>query len=110
MKALLTACNVGTHNNENDRLRELAEIVHETFPGCESSTRREWILSRAATGSDSRSFVETLRDAEASLTARDGARERVDAVLWKGPTSRCFDMYTRPARLKSRVDSGVVGW
>ena len=28
------AFNVGT-NSENCRVRELAEIVHETFPGCE---------------------------------------------------------------------------
>jgi nucleoside-diphosphate-sugar epimerase len=34
MKVLLTAFNVGT-NNENYRVRELAEMVCETFSGCE---------------------------------------------------------------------------
>ena len=74
MKALRTACNVGT-NNENDRVRELADIVHETFPSCESSTRRQRVPIRAATGSVSRSLAQTLRDATLSWTARDGARE-----------------------------------
>jgi len=79
MKALLTGCNLETNKNENDRVPEPAKIVHETFPGCEWSTRRKRVLSRAAPGSDSRRFAETLRDAKPSSTARDGAREPVDA-------------------------------
>jgi hypothetical protein len=107
MEALLTAFNVGA-NSENYRVRELAEIVHETFPGCE-------IEYAEGAGPDPRSYrvdfsklAEALPDATPSWTARDGARELLDAFRSIGLTSRSFDTYTRLSRLKSLVETGSL--
>ena len=99
------AFNVGT-NDENYRVRDLAEIVRETFAGCE-------IEYAAGAGPDPRSYrvdfrklAETLPEARPKWTARDGARELLDAFRSARLTSAGFDRYTRLTRLKSLIAAG----
>ena len=99
------AFNVGT-NDENYRVRDLAEIVRETFAGCE-------IEYAAGAGPDPRSYrvdfrklAETLPEARPKWTARDGARELLDAFRSARLTSAGFDRYTRLTRLKSLIAEG----
>ncbi len=101
------AFNVGA-NSENYRVRDLADIVHETFPGCE-------IDYAEGAGPDPRSYrvdfsklAERLPNATPTWTARDGARELLDAFRSVGLTSRGFDMYTRLSRLKSLFADGLL--
>lgn len=102
------AFNVGT-NDENYRVRELAEIVRETFAGCE-------IEYAAGAGPDPRSYrvdfrklAETLPGGRPKWTARDGARELHDAFSSARLTSAGFDRYTRLTRLQSLVAEGLLG-
>jgi nucleoside-diphosphate-sugar epimerase len=99
------AFNVGT-NDENYRVRDLAEIVRETFAGCE-------IEYAPGAGPDPRSYrvdfrklAETLPEAKPKWTARDGARELLDAFRSARLTSAGFDRYTRLTRLKSLIAEG----
>jgi nucleoside-diphosphate-sugar epimerase len=101
------AFNVGA-NDENYRVRELAEIVRETFAGCE-------IEYAEGAGPDPRSYrvdfrkvTETLPDARSRWTARDGARELLDAFRSAQLTSAGFDLYTRLSRLKSLIAQGAL--
>ena len=101
------AFNVGA-NSENYRVRDLAEIVYETFPGCE-------IEYAEGAGPDPRSYrvdfsklEETLPDARPTWTAGDGARELLDAFRAVGLTSDSFDLYTRLSRLKALVGDGSL--
>ncbi|HEX7145632.1 MAG TPA: SDR family oxidoreductase [Gaiellaceae bacterium] len=101
------AFNVGA-NDENYRVRDLAEIVRETFTGCE-------IEYAEGAGPDPRSYrvdfgklTETLPDARPEWTARDGARELLDAFRAARLTSAGFDLYTRLSRLKSLLARGAL--
>jgi nucleoside-diphosphate-sugar epimerase len=101
------AFNVGA-NDENYRVRELAEIVRETFAGTE-------IEYAEGAGPDPRSYrvdfqklAETLPDARPTWTARDGARELLEAFRTARLTSAGFDLYTRLSRLKSLVAEGLL--
>ena len=95
-------------NDENYRVRDLAEIVRETFAGCE-------IEYAAGAGPDPRSYrvdfrklAETLPEARPTWTARDGARELLDAFRSARLTSAGFDLYTRLTRLKSLIAEGPL--
>jgi len=101
------AFNVGA-NDENYRVRELAEFVRETFVGCE-------IEYADGAGPDPRSYrvdfrklSETLPDARPRWTARDGARELLEAFRSAQLTSGGFDLYTRLSRLNSLVAEGSL--
>ena len=101
------AFNVGA-NDENYRVRDLAEIVRDTFVGCE-------IAYAEGAGPDPRSYrvdfgklAQTLPDAKPKWTARDGARELLDAFRSAQLTSAGFDLYTRLSRLKSLVAEGSL--
>ncbi len=101
------AFNVGA-NSENYRISELADIVHETFPGCE-------IEYAEGAGPDPRSYrvdfsklAEILPEGKPSWTARDGALELLAAFHTVGLTSSGFDSYTRLVRLKALVDEGSL--
>jgi len=101
------AFNVGA-NSENHRVRDLADIVSETFPDCE-------IEYAEGAGPDPRSYrvdfsklAETLPDATPTWTARAGARELLDAFRSVGLTSSGFDLYTRLSRLKTLVADGSL--
>lgn len=101
------AFNVGA-NSENYRVRDLADIVHETFPGCE-------IEYAEGAGPDPRSYrvdfsklAETLPNATPTWSARDGAQELLEAFRSVGLTSRGFETYTRLARLKALAADGLL--
>jgi nucleoside-diphosphate-sugar epimerase len=101
------AFNVGA-NSENYRISELADIVRETFPGCE-------IDYAEGAGPDPRSYrvdfsklASTLPAAKPVWTARDGALELLEAFRKVGLTPSGFDTYTRLARLKTLVGDGAL--
>jgi len=95
------AFNVGA-DTENYQVRDLATIVHDTFPGCT-------IDYAEGAGPDPRSYrvdfgklARALPDFATSWTAAAGARELRDSFEQVGLTEDGFqgDKYTRLARLK----------
>ncbi len=94
------AFNVGA-NDENYRVRDLAEIVRETFAGCEIEYAEGAGPDPRSYRVDFRKLAETLPDAAPTWTARDGARELLDAFRSAPLTSAGFDLFTRLSRLKS---------
>jgi nucleoside-diphosphate-sugar epimerase len=101
------AFNIGA-SSENYRVRDLATIVQETFAGCE-------IEYAEGAGPDPRSYrvdfsklARTLPSAVPTWTAKEGARELLDAFRLVGVTAESFDMYTRLARLQSLLDAGAL--
>jgi nucleoside-diphosphate-sugar epimerase len=101
------AFNVGA-NSENYRISELADVVHESFPGCA-------IEYAAGAGPDPRSYrvdfsklAATMPEAKPLWTARDGALELLAAFHTVGLTSDGFNSYTRLTRLKELVDRGAL--
>jgi nucleoside-diphosphate-sugar epimerase len=101
------AFNVGA-NSENYRISELAEIVHETFPGCT-------VDYAEGAGPDPRSYRVEFSKLAAALpaakpvwTAQDGALELLAAFQSVALISDGFDSYTRLVRLKALVDQGVL--
>jgi nucleoside-diphosphate-sugar epimerase len=101
------AFNVGS-NDENYRVRELAEIVQETFAGCEIEYAEGAGPDPRSYRVDFRKLAETLPDARPRWTARDGARQLLDAFRSARLTSAGFDLYTRLARLRSLVSEGML--
>jgi nucleoside-diphosphate-sugar epimerase len=102
------AFNIG-RSTENYRVREIAEIVAETVPGCELSIGAE-------SGPDPRSYRvdfskvgRLLPGFQPSWTARDGAREMADDYQRNGLTSDDFERrYQRLARLQRQRADGSL--
>lgn len=101
--------NVG-HSDENYRIREVAEIVAEAFPGCD--------LSIGESGGDNRSYkvsFDKIRDRlpgfETAHTARDGAEQlaelfdRIDLT----PERFRFRAFTRLDQIQYLLETGQVG-
>ena len=84
------AFNVGG-NDENYRVRDLAEIVRETFAGCEIEYAEGAGPDPRSYRVDFRKLAETLPDAKPTWTARDGARELLDAFRSARLTPAGFD-------------------
>lgn len=101
------AFNVGA-NDENYRVRELAEIVRETFGGCEIEYAEGAGPDPRSYRVDFRKLAETLPDARPRWTAGDGARELLNAFRSARLTSAGFDMYMRLSRLKSLIAEGSL--
>jgi nucleoside-diphosphate-sugar epimerase len=101
------AFNVGA-NDENYRVRDLAEIVRETFAGCAIEYAEGAGPDPRSYRVDFRKLAETLPDARPRWTARDGARELLEAFRSARLTSAGFDLYTRLSRLKSLVAEGSL--
>ena len=103
------AFNVG-RDDENYQVRELGDIVRETVPGSE--------VEYAGSGDpDPRSYrvsfdklARAFPDLRLTWTARDGARELVDAYRGAGLTLDEFesDRFTRLKRLRLLTDSGEL--
>lgn len=98
-------------NSENNRVRNLAEIVRETFPRCV-------VECAADAGPDPRSYrvdfgklARTFREFRPRWTAADGARDLFSAFRKVGLTASAFegDKYTRLARLKLLAAGGRLG-
>ena len=66
-------------NEDNYRIRELADIVKETVPGCGSSTRRMRAPTSAATGSTAARSRRPCRSSKPQWDARKGAQELLEA-------------------------------
>jgi nucleoside-diphosphate-sugar epimerase len=101
------AFNVGA-NEENYRVSDLAEIVHETFTGCEIEYAEGAGPDPRSYRVDFRKLAETLPDAVPTWTARDGARELLEAFRSAQLSASGFDVYTRLARLRSLVADGLL--
>jgi nucleoside-diphosphate-sugar epimerase len=99
--------NVGA-NDENYRVRDLAEIVRETFAGCEIEYAEGAGPDPRSYRVDFRKLAEALPAARPTWTARDGARELLDAFRTARLTSAGFDMFTRLSRLKSLLAEGSL--
>jgi nucleoside-diphosphate-sugar epimerase len=104
------AFNIGA-NSENYRVKELAEIVRDTFPGCA-------VEYAADAGPDPRSYrvdfgklSRTFPELRTSWTAGKGAREFLSAFRTVGLTPSAFagDKFTRLARLKLLAADGRLG-
>ena len=92
--------NVG-HNGDNYRIREIAEIVAEAFPGCE--------ISFGPNGGDNRSYRvsfdkihERVPAFKCEWTAKDGAHQlrRVFEKIEMGPETFDFRAFTRLKQLE----------
>ena len=102
------AFNVGA-DSENYRIREIAEIVARTFPGCE--------LTVGESGGDTRSYRvsfakirEHMPEFETSWTAERGARQLKAVFDRIGLTSEMFEAapFTRLRELKHLRDTGQI--
>jgi nucleoside-diphosphate-sugar epimerase len=102
------AFNVGA-DSENYRIREIAEIVAATFPGCE--------LTIGESGGDTRSYrvsFAKIRDHmpefKTSWTAERGARQLKAVFDRIGLTKEMFETppYTRLRELRYLQDSGQI--
>lgn len=101
------AFNIGA-NSENYRVKQLGEIVRETFPGC--------VVEYAAdAGPDPRSYrvdfgklARTFPEFRPNWTAEKGAQEFLSAFRAVGLTPEEFtgDKYTRLARIKLLAAEG----
>ena len=103
------AYNVG-RTSENYRIRELAEIVAETVPGCE-------ITYAEGAGPDKRCYRVDCGKIERELPgydpqwdARRGARELADAYREAGLTEEKFQgpLYTRLLRIRELQGAGLL--
>ncbi len=103
------AFNIGD-SAENYRIRELAEIVGETIPGCEVT------LAQGA-GPDARNYrvscdklAQAFPEFRLKWNARSGAREIYEAYRSAGLTRAEFDgpRYKRLAHIRQLLDSGEL--
>lgn len=103
------AFNIGA-NDENYQVRELAEIVQETVPGCEVEYASDG-------GPDPRSYrvsfdklTRALPDFKPAWNARRGAQELYAAVRQAGLTLDQFQgrKFIRLAQLKYLLDEGLL--
>jgi nucleoside-diphosphate-sugar epimerase len=103
------AFNVG-RNEENYQVRELAEIVHETVGDCEIEYAGSGDPDPRSYRVDFTRFAETFPDAGLRWTARDGAREVLDAYREVGLTLEDFegDRYVRLKHLRLLLDRGEL--
>ena len=94
------AFNVGA-NDENYRVRELAEIVRETFAGCEIEYAEGAAPIREAIASTFGSWPRRCRTPGRSGRLATALGSCSDAFRSARLTSAGFDLYTRLSRLKS---------
>jgi len=103
------AFNIGA-SAENYRIRELAEIVGETIPGCA-------VTFAAGAGPDARNYrvsceklAQAFPEFRLKWNARSGAREIYEAYLAAGLTQAEFDgpRYKRLAHIRQLLDAGTL--
>jgi len=103
------AFNIGS-SRENYRIRELAEIVGETMPGCE-------ITFAAGAGPDPRNYRVSCAKLESRFpewrprfTAASGARQLADAYRARGLTFEQFDgpRFKRLGRIRQLIAGGEL--
>jgi nucleoside-diphosphate-sugar epimerase len=103
------AFNVG-REEENYQVRELAEIVRETVGDCEIEYAGSGDPDPRSYQVDFGKFTRAFPDAGLSWTARDGAREVLDAYRDVGLTLDQFegDRYIRLKHLRLLLDRGEL--
>ena len=101
------AFNVG-RDSENYQVKELAEIVAATIPGCEVEYGPESAPDPRSYRVDFTKFARAFPECRLTWTASAGARELVDAYRERGLRKEEFEgeKYTRVRRLKKLIESG----
>ena len=103
------AFNVGT-GEENYRVRELADFVHEELPDCEVEIAGASYADPRSYRVDFGRFRELLPDHTPTWTARKGAGELVQAYGEVGLSPEEFDgyRYTRLKQIRRLLDGGLL--
>jgi nucleoside-diphosphate-sugar epimerase len=101
--------NVG-RNEENYQVRDLAEIVRDTVGDCEIEYAGSGDPDPRSYRVDFGRFARAFPDARLTWTARDGAREMLEAYREVGLTLEQFegDRYVRLKRLRVLLDRGEL--
>jgi nucleoside-diphosphate-sugar epimerase len=101
--------NVG-RNEENYQVRDLAEIVRDTVGDCETEYAGSGDPDPRSYRVDFGRFARAFPDARLTWTARDGAREMLEAYREVGLTLEQFegDRYVRLKRLRVLLDRGEL--
>ena len=103
------AFNVGA-TDENYRIRELAELVHEVLPECEVEVAGGATADPRSYRVDFRRFELAFPEHRPEWTAKDGARELAEAFAATGLGWEDFDgpRYTRLKQLRALIDNGEL--
>ncbi|NEP50979.1 MAG: SDR family oxidoreductase [Moorea sp. SIO3C2] len=101
------AFNVG-RNEDNYRIRELAEIVKETVPGCEIEYAKDAGPDKRCYRVDCSRIIQTLPEFKPQWNARRGAQELYQAYQTVGLTLEEFEgpKYQRIAHIKQLLSTG----
>ncbi len=100
------AFNVG-RNEDNYRIRELAEIVKETVPGCEIEYAKDAGPDKRCYRVDCSRIIQTLPEFKPQWNARRGAQELYQAYQTVGLTLEEFEgpRYQRIAHIKQLLST-----
>jgi nucleoside-diphosphate-sugar epimerase len=103
------AFNIGL-NEENYQIRELAEIVRETVPGCEIEYAADAGPDKRCYRVDCGKIARMLPEFEPKWNARLGAMQLYDAYRRIGLTKEDLDgpRYKRLGTVKGLIDSGIL--
>ncbi len=103
------AFNIG-RNEENYRIKEIAEIVAETVPGCKIEFAPDAGPDKRCYRVDCTKAIETLPEFKPQWTVRKGAQELYDIYQKVGLTLEEFEgtRFSRIAHLKSLLESGLL--
>ena len=103
------AFNVG-HTEENYRIRELAEIVAETVPGCQIEYAPDAGPDKRTYRVDCDKIARVLPDFKPQWDARRGAQELYEAYQAVGIRQEEFEgpRYKRLAHLQQLLDTGLL--
>jgi nucleoside-diphosphate-sugar epimerase len=101
------AFNVG-RNSDNYRVREIAEIVEATVPGCQIEYAADAKPDPRCYRVDCRKITQVLPDFQPQWDARKGAAELYAAYQKVGLTLEDFEgqRYKRVAHLQGLMDAG----
>jgi nucleoside-diphosphate-sugar epimerase len=103
------ALNVG-RNDQNYRIREIAEIVKETVPGCEVTFAEDAGPDKRNYRADFSKIARVLPSFRPQWDARKGARQLYDAYREVGLRLEDFEgpRYRRIDQIRSLMDSGEL--
>jgi nucleoside-diphosphate-sugar epimerase len=103
------AFNVG-RTGENYRIRELADIVHETVPGCSVEYASEAAPDKRCYRVNCNKIAEALPRFQPQWDVRKGVRELYDSYVRFGLTLDDFEgvRYKRVAHIKELIRTGAV--
>ncbi len=103
------AFNVG-RDIENYQVKDLAEIVAATIPGCEVEYGPESAPDPRSYRVDFTKFARAFPECRLTWTARSGARELVEAYRERGLRKEEFEgeKYTRVRHLRKLIESGSL--